>query len=91
MAPHPPSWSQRAIAIWAAAVGASPAGCGAGSFLEALVVDASRDGLRVYGGLDCGTWSYAATEALTVAPRKAATRWRSKASRAAMKTRRMTL
>lgn len=40
----------------------------AGAFPEALVVDASRDGLRVYGGLDCGTWSYVATDVVTVAP-----------------------
>ncbi len=49
--------------------------CGsAGSYAENVVVSAStgRDGLHVYGGLDCtttpGTWVYSASQLATVAP-----------------------
>ncbi|MDP9037292.1 MAG: hypothetical protein M3O50_21035, partial [Myxococcota bacterium] len=49
--------------------------CGsAGSYVESLVVGMSppRDGLHVYGGLDCtttpGTWVYSASALATVAP-----------------------
>jgi hypothetical protein len=40
----------------------------AGSFLEQLVVGASRDGVNVYGGLDCGTWTYNTANRVTLAP-----------------------
>jgi hypothetical protein len=39
-----------------------------GSYAEALVVSASRDGLSVFGGLDCTTWAYSASNVVTVAP-----------------------
>ena len=32
----------------------------AGSYPEQLVVGSSRDGVNVYGALDCATWSYGA-------------------------------
>ncbi len=40
----------------------------AGSFGEGLVVDPSRDGVNVYGGFDCGTWTYGAANRVTVGP-----------------------
>jgi hypothetical protein len=40
----------------------------AGAFGESLVVDPSRDGVNVYGGFDCGTWTYSATNRVTVGP-----------------------
>ena len=39
-----------------------------GSYPEALVVRASRDGLSVFGGLDCATWTYSASSSVTIAP-----------------------
>ena len=47
--------------------------CGsAGSYSENLTVDASRNGVTVYGGIDCttapGTWTYSAAKPATVAP-----------------------
>jgi hypothetical protein len=40
----------------------------AGSFGESLVVGASRDGVNVYGGLDCAGWTYGAGNHVVVAP-----------------------
>jgi hypothetical protein len=40
----------------------------AGTFPEALVVGAPRDGIAVYGGFDCGTWTYSATNRVAIAP-----------------------
>jgi len=40
----------------------------AGAFAELLVVGASRDGMAVYGGLDCARWSYGSQSRVTVAP-----------------------
>jgi hypothetical protein len=47
--------------------------CGSnGTFTENLVVDPSRDGVNVYGGLNCTTtpsqWTYSATAIATLAP-----------------------
>jgi hypothetical protein len=40
----------------------------AGSFGEELVIGASRDGVNVYGGLDCAGWTYGAGNHVVVAP-----------------------
>jgi len=40
----------------------------AGSFGEELVIGASRDGVNVYGGLDCTGWTYGAGNHVVVAP-----------------------
>jgi hypothetical protein len=40
----------------------------AGTFPEALVVGAPRDGVAVYGGFDCGTWAYSVTQRVAIAP-----------------------
>ena len=40
----------------------------AGTFAEPLVVGASRDGVAVYGGLDCTSWNYGSQSRVTVAP-----------------------
>ncbi len=40
----------------------------AGSFEENLVVDSSRDGVNVYGGFDCGTWTYNSANRVAVGP-----------------------
>jgi hypothetical protein len=40
----------------------------AGTFAEQLVVGAARDGVAVYGGLDCTSWSYGLQNQVTVAP-----------------------
>jgi hypothetical protein len=40
----------------------------AGSFAERLVVAAARDGLSVYGGLDCVMWKYGSVNRVIVAP-----------------------
>jgi hypothetical protein len=40
----------------------------AGTFREKLVVSAARDGVNIYGALDCASWSYAATNRVVVAP-----------------------
>jgi hypothetical protein len=40
----------------------------AGSYPEQLVVGSSRDGVNVYGGLDCATWTYGAANRVVVAP-----------------------
>ncbi|MDP9149453.1 MAG: DUF1565 domain-containing protein [Myxococcota bacterium] len=40
----------------------------AGSYPEQLVVGSSRDGVNVYGALDCATWSYSAASKVRVAP-----------------------
>jgi hypothetical protein len=40
----------------------------AGSFAESLVVTASRDGVNVYGALDCATWGYGTGNKVVVAP-----------------------
>jgi uncharacterized membrane protein YgcG len=40
----------------------------AGSYPEQLVVGSSRDGVNVYGALDCATWSYGAANKVRVAP-----------------------
>ena len=40
----------------------------AGTFAEQLVVGASRDGARVYGGLDCASWAYGQSNKVVVAP-----------------------
>ena len=40
----------------------------AGSFAEQLVVAAARDGVNVYGALDCATWSYGLANKVVVAP-----------------------
>jgi hypothetical protein len=40
----------------------------AGSFGEELVIGASRDGVNVYGGLDCAGWTYGAANHVVVAP-----------------------
>jgi hypothetical protein len=40
----------------------------AGSFREQLIVGTSRDGVNVYGGLDCANWTYSTTNRVTVAP-----------------------
>jgi hypothetical protein len=40
----------------------------AGSFGEHLVVGAARDGVNVYGGLDCATWKYGSGNKVFVAP-----------------------
>ncbi len=42
----------------------------AGTFTEQLLVGISRDGVAVYGGLDCASWSYGAQNRVTVAPTK---------------------
>jgi hypothetical protein len=39
-----------------------------GSFDEPLTVSAARDGIGVYGALDCTTWSYGAAHRVVVAP-----------------------
>jgi hypothetical protein len=39
-----------------------------GSFAEQLTVGASRDGVSVYGALDCATWSYGTANKVVVAP-----------------------
>jgi hypothetical protein len=39
-----------------------------GSYPEQLVVGTSRDGVNVYGALDCVTWSYGAANKVVVAP-----------------------
>ena len=41
--------------------------CG-GSYAEQLVVGSSRDGVNVYGALDCATWTYGAANRVVVAP-----------------------
>jgi len=43
----------------------------AGSFAEQLVVAASRDGVAVYGALDCATWSYGTANKVVVTPAQA--------------------
>jgi hypothetical protein len=40
----------------------------AGTYAEKLAVRSSRDGTSVYGGLDCATWSYAASNRVVVKP-----------------------
>jgi hypothetical protein len=40
----------------------------AGSYPEPLVVGTSRDGVNVYGALDCATWTYGAGNRVVVAP-----------------------
>jgi hypothetical protein len=40
----------------------------AGTFPEKLVVSAARDGTKVYGGLDCASWSYGPLNKVVVAP-----------------------
>jgi len=40
----------------------------AGTYDEHVVVDASRDGVTVYGGLDCTSWAYATANRVVVAP-----------------------
>ncbi len=40
----------------------------AGSYPEQLLVGTSRDGVNVYGGLDCATWTYSAANKVVVAP-----------------------
>src|ERR1019366_4542244 len=40
----------------------------AGSFGESLVIGASRDGVNVYGGLDCAGWTYGSGNQVVVAP-----------------------
>ena len=40
----------------------------AGTFPEKLVVAAVRDGVNVYGALDCATWSYGTANKVVVAP-----------------------
>jgi uncharacterized membrane protein YgcG len=40
----------------------------AGTFPEKLVVAAARDGVNVYGALDCATWSYGNANKVIVAP-----------------------
>jgi hypothetical protein len=40
----------------------------AGSFPEQLAVGASRDGVALYGGLDCASWSYGSQNQVIVAP-----------------------
>ena len=40
----------------------------AGSYPEQLVVGTSRDGVNVYGALDCATWTYGAANKVVVAP-----------------------
>ena len=40
----------------------------AGSYPEQLVVGSSRDGVNVYGALDCATWTYSAANKVVVAP-----------------------
>ena len=40
----------------------------AGSFEEQLVVASTRDGVSVYGALDCATWSYGTANKVVVAP-----------------------
>jgi hypothetical protein len=42
--------------------------CG-GSYAEAVVIDASHDGVNLYGGLDCTSWAYAPANRVVVAPR----------------------
>jgi hypothetical protein len=39
----------------------------AGSYPEQLVVGSSRDGVNVYGALDCATWTYGAANRVVVA------------------------
>jgi hypothetical protein len=43
----------------------------AGSYPEQLVVGSSRDGVNVYGALDCATWTYGAANKVVVAPAQA--------------------
>ncbi len=43
----------------------------AGSYPEQLVVGSSRDGVNVYGALDCATWTYSAANKVVVAPAQA--------------------
>src|ERR1019366_2749081 len=40
----------------------------AGSYAEQLVVGSSRDGVNVYGALDCVAWTYGAGNKVVVAP-----------------------
>ena len=40
----------------------------AGTFPEKLVVSTARDGVNVYGALDCATWSYGPLNKVVVAP-----------------------
>jgi hypothetical protein len=43
----------------------------AGSYPEQLVVGSSRDGVNLYGALDCATWTYSAANKVVVAPAQA--------------------
>jgi uncharacterized membrane protein YgcG len=43
----------------------------AGSYPEQLMVGSSRDGVNVYGALDCATWTYSAANKVIVAPAQA--------------------
>lgn len=40
----------------------------AGTYAEALKLDTARDGASVFGGLDCTSWSYSASNAVVVTP-----------------------
>ena len=40
----------------------------AGTFAEQLIIGAARDGVAVYGGLDCTRWNYGPQNRVTVAP-----------------------
>jgi hypothetical protein len=40
----------------------------AGTFAEQLIVGAARDGVAVYGGLDCTSWNYGSQNLVKVAP-----------------------
>jgi hypothetical protein len=40
----------------------------AGSYPEQLLVGTARDGVSVYGALDCATWTYSAANKVVVAP-----------------------
>jgi hypothetical protein len=40
----------------------------AGTYVEKVVVGSQLDGVSLYGGLDCSSWAYSASNAVTVAP-----------------------
>ncbi len=40
----------------------------AGTYAEQVTIDAAHDGVNLYGGFSCASWSYATTNTATVAP-----------------------
>jgi hypothetical protein len=40
----------------------------AGTYAENAVIDATKDGVKIYGGLSCSAWTYATSNVVKVAP-----------------------